>query len=344
MAFLNLSEVKAGVIETTTIKQKTFSCDLSPDWSTHNTLIPITQAYENGYYYTYFHYLSSKQTLFQTDPSVYAYKVTAKLNGYNGSSTIWTSPVLGTDSELKTGDCVFGSRLSYGATNTFWYVSNYSDVEVFFAFMSYMNSFSTETGEVFTCDVNYTYYVDFTIEPYYTSQLFEMEKDLQDEQNTIIQEGNDIAQEGNDIAQEGNQIAQEAADNQKNFFASFFDNLISSVTGLFVPSAEELDFLLDDLNSFFYQTFGFLYYPFDFLIRFFDVFLNSKADYGVTLTFPGFSLMGYQIWDDMEVPVIQGGTSFYYVFEYVRVGTGILLSVWFIQYLRRFFERTFGGN
>lgn len=124
------------------------------------------------------------------------------------------------------------------------------------------------------------------------------------------------------------------------FFGSFFQNLIDSVIHLFVPTAEEMGEIFDRLNTFFEEKFGFLYYPFDILIRLFDV-CTSNA--GTTLiTFPGFSIMGYQIWEDIEVDLLNSISM--NVFSYVRIATGILCLFWFINYLRDYFDKRFGGG
>lgn len=126
-----------------------------------------------------------------------------------------------------------------------------------------------------------------------------------------------------------------------DFFGSFFDNLINSVISVFVPSSEEMSGLFDELNQFFSDTFGFLYYPFEFIIKAFDIFLNSDSSTG--LTFPSFSIMGYEVWGKQTYDLASdelAGT----VFTYVRIGTGTLLSMAFVAYLRNFFDKRFGGG
>lgn len=125
-----------------------------------------------------------------------------------------------------------------------------------------------------------------------------------------------------------------------DFFGSFFDNLIDSIIGLFVPSAEEMESLFDRLNQFFSDTFGFLYAPFELIVSFFDA-LMIESD-TPELFFPGFSINGLQVWSDMYVS-IENEISVE-VFRYIRMVTGALMSFWFIQYLRNFFDKRFGGG
>lgn len=121
----------------------------------------------------------------------------------------------------------------------------------------------------------------------------------------------------------------------------FFDGFKDMITGLFVPSKEEMGDLFSQLDEFFNDKFGFLYYPFDFIIEAFNIFLEADSETGITL--PGFSIMGYQVWSDhtydiTSEPIV--GT----IFGYVRMGTGALLAMWFVNYLRNFFDKRFGGG
>lgn len=125
----------------------------------------------------------------------------------------------------------------------------------------------------------------------------------------------------------------------KEFFGSFFQNLIDSVIGLFVPGADEMSDLLGQLNDFFSEKFGFLYAPFDYLIQLIGVFTGSSGTTG--LTFPGFSLMGHEVWPEYTYD-IAGDPVAGKVLEYVRIGTGVLLAGWFIMYLQDFFKERFG--
>lgn len=127
----------------------------------------------------------------------------------------------------------------------------------------------------------------------------------------------------------------------KEFFGSFFQNLIDSVVHLFVPTTDEMKSLFDELNQFFSDRFGFLYYPFDFLIRAFNALMSPKTS--TALTFPGFSIMGQQVWDDITYDIASNQIA-NTVFTTVRIVTGVTLAVYFINYLRNFFDKRFGGG
>lgn len=125
----------------------------------------------------------------------------------------------------------------------------------------------------------------------------------------------------------------------KEFFGGFFQNLINSVISLFVPSSDEMSDLFGQLNDFFSEKFGFLYAPFDYLIQLIGVFTSSSGTTG--LTFPGFSLMGHEVWAEQTYDIASDSVAGQ-VLEYVRIGTGVLLAGWFIMYLQDFFKERFG--
>lgn len=127
-----------------------------------------------------------------------------------------------------------------------------------------------------------------------------------------------------------------------DFFDSFFDNLIDSIVGIFIPDDETMSALFDELEAFFEEKFGFLYYTFDFLTDLIDVFINTESG-STGLTLPGFEIMGYTVWEDTTYdltsePVVGE------IFGYVRVGTGVMLSAWFLMFLSNFFDKRFGGG
>lgn len=151
----------------------------------------------------------------------------------------------------------------------------------------------------------------------------------------------DSIQQGNQIAQDTNQVTKNIFERITEFFGSFFSNLINAVVSLFVPSAEEMSGLFNQLNQFFSDRFGFLYSPFNYLIRVMNVFLYSENS--TVLTFPGFSIMGYEVWSEMKYdiasdPVVGS------ICNHVRLGTGVLLVGYFFKYLQDFFKERFGSS
>lgn len=108
-----------------------------------------------------------------------------------------------------------------------------------------------------------------------------------------------------------------------------------------MPTTEEMGDLFNRLNDFFSDTFGFLYYPFDFIVDAFNIFLEADSETGLTI--PAFSIMGYEVWSDMTYD-IASDSLVGSIFGYVRMGTGAMLAMWFVNYLRNFFDKRFGGG
>lgn len=182
----------------------------------------------------------------------------------------------------------------------------------------------------------------FYIKPYYKYDSVSANIKDQTEQITgNLEEQKEIQQGQLEEQKEQTETQKGIASSIKEFFSSFFDNLINSIIHVIVPTKEEMGELFNRLNDFFAETFGFLYYPFDFIIDAFNIFLEADSETGLTL--PGFSIMGYEVWgnqtyDITSEPVVGE------IFGYVRMGTGAMLAMWFVNYLRNFFDKRFGGG
>lgn len=283
-----------------------------------------------------------------TDSKYYAYKIRvipkADSIKYSADYVTWSRLCIGEINDMYTGKMMLGQSSSSYQISEFWVESNYA-VRYYYlgnlAFMhsdSWMLSSSTNSGADISLNAQY----DIVITPYSYSSYMGENIGNQVTGNELAQKGNDLAQKGNDLAQEGNEIAQKTQDQQKSFFDSFFQDLFDTVIHLFIPTHEEMAELLGRLNDFFAEKFGFLYYPFDVLADLFDALIYT-GDPQTVFTFPGFSIMGYQVWDDIKVdlyayPIVKD------VFAKVRMVMGGFLSFLFIQYLRDFFEKRFGGG
>ncbi len=149
----------------------------------------------------------------------------------------------------------------------------------------------------------------------------------------------DSIQQGNQIAQDTNQVTKNIFERITEFFGSFFSNLINAVVSLFVPSADEMGGLFDQLNQFFHDRFGFLYAPFDYFILLCQTLLTDTSE--APLTFPGFSIMGYEIWPDIQVWDLMSNGHAGNILWYVRQVNGVLISLYFIVYVQRFFKEHF---
>lgn len=172
--------------------------------------------------------------------------------------------------------------------------------------------------------------------------------DISDKKTVTYQKPGEYVQneDGSFEWKEGETVTEDVNQEEQNGgILSLLGNLPKAIgdmlVGIIVPSSEEMSDLFNRLNDFFAETFGFLYYPFDFIIDAFNIFLEADSETGLTL--PGFSIMGYEVWgnqtyDLASEPVV--GT----IFGYVRMGTGAMLAMWFVNYLRNFFDKRFGGG
>lgn len=214
--------------------------------------------------------------------------------------------------------------------------------------VSYNFSYTPSTSSYLSFNLNSAEYVKVaelkTVEAVWTGTLsiegtvtFEYDRT----EKEIMEDINKDTTEIKEQAKEQTETQKGIFASIKEFFAGFFQNLIDSVIGLFVPSTEEMGGLFDELNQFFSDTFGFLYAPFDYLFRLVGVFTSSTGSTG--LTFPGFSIMGYEVWPDMTYDIANDPVAGK-VLEYVRMGTGVLLAGWFIMYLQDFFKERFGSG
>lgn len=63
-----------------------------------------------------------------------------------------------------------------------------------------------------------------------------------------------------------------------NFFSGFFSDFGAMLKNLFIPSSSDMQLLLEDMQVFFSEKFGFLWYPFDQAIQIVDAFSSGTAD------------------------------------------------------------------
>lgn len=178
---------------------------------------------------------------------------------------------------------------------------------------------------------------DYTMRIYDYAGKGVSDTDITDQTKAIT----DKITETNKKIEEGNKTTSNIFKSITDFFGSFFKNLINSVISLFVPTAAEMSGLFEQLNQFFSDRFGFLYAPFDYMIRLLGVFTSSTGSTGLTL--PGFSIMGYEVWGDQTYD-LASDPLVGKICEYVRTGTGILLAGYFIMYLQNFFKERFGSG
>mgnify|MGYP003293155396 CR=1 FL=1 len=323
-----------------------------------NWNIDSSMYYENTDSQSVFWYKGKNLTLFTSSSDFYGYQIQVSRT----SSTVNTSEsarqkfwCIGTAGQLMQGENRGGTITS--TSFTAWVPTNNSIQSVHMAPMyQFSHSFdldydgALEDGDDLVAydewgsyEINAKYTVKYTgykTKSAYDSAMNEIKTELEDQ----TEELGDINTELDNQTEE----LEEQTETQKGilstisgFFGSFFDNLKNSVIGLFVPSKEEMGELFNRLNQFFSDTFGFLYYPFDVFVRFVEVITTSESE--VVLTLPGFSIMGHTVWEDItynfgRVTLLQN------IGEYAKIGSGAIIVFAFINYLRNFFDKRFGGG
>lgn len=138
----------------------------------------------------------------------------------------------------------------------------------------------------------------------------------------------------------GNEIAQETQEQEKKFFDGFFGNLVESLVGVFVPEDGYFSDYFNRLNDFFSDKFGFLYSPIDIMVQFFGLFINIGD--APELTFPGFSIMGYTVWEPVTVNWEELVSAFG-LFDYIRVGGDAIIVISFLNFVSKKYEEVVGS-
>ena len=308
-----------------------------------NTALPVefeATGYDSSIYdYAFFYRYFGISTLFTPDKDHYAYRIVFEPNNlsYSGYGYNWLRYVVGTTGEIGGGTGVYGGLFSSSSSPNVWYVTDGSDLPVRAAVMGYFYM-----GAGSNCSISLSASINYTVYSYTKEEYASAIKDSIDDGNDLIEEGNKLQEDANKLQKEENETSKGILSSITDFFSSFFDNLINSIISIFVPSSEEMGALFDRLNQFFSDTFGFLYYPFEFLIQAFDVFIGSSTDVP-SLTFPEFSIMGYKVWDSQAV-TFEDNEIALNLFSSIRMVSGVILSFAFVNYLRVFFDKRFGGG
>lgn len=301
--------------------------------------------YSSGYY------LGGQQSLFTTSSDAYYYSVRLDISNqaYSSNQVRWARYVIGTYTDIINGTAQIGGWVNGTNTVNKNIMNDFRSEPIYLAVLvSYYTSLSDRTvdGEKNEynqyASVSFSADIDVTYTPYYLDEgTGDITAEL-DEQTDELKDVNTELNSQTTQMKEQTTTQKSMLSKMTNFFGSFFDNLKNAVIGLFVPSEEEMKGLFDRLMDFFNDTFGFLFYPFDFIIRLVDLFIDSE-NMSTTVTFPGFSIMGMQVWDTMEFDITEYDVTVQ-VFGLVRLVTGAIISFGFINYLRKFFDKRFGGG
>lgn len=311
-------------------------------------------SWNNNYWY-----LGKRVSLFTSSASYYGYKVTFTLKtdtrtNYDAdycSRAFW---LVGTPTDLYNGS--FASGNIGAASFTAWVPTNNSVQNIhlapYFKFTSWEWFYAD--SELDTHFNYYDIYNIFTVsytgyktETEYENAMSTIQAELSNQTSELVEQNNKLDKQTEELENQTAEL-EEQTETQKGifasiqeFFGSFFQNLIDSIVGLFVPSTDEMKELFDRLMDFFNERFGFLFYPFDFFIRIVELFMDSDGG-STAITFPGFSIMGYQIWNDTTFDLTEY-EMIVDLFGYVRMLTGLFISVGFINYLKNKYDRVIRG-
>lgn len=325
------------------------------------SLIYETNSYYVGdiqYVKTYFYQVATYTFVTYCSEEAYATEVRLHptgTNAFTGNAYVtWGRTCFGTLSDIFSSEAQLGRTLGASTDSVFVYINDHTPIGLYigamincYALTKFISDDSTSL--IGTPKIDYYQGYDVTVTSYFTKDAYEdSTADAVYQQTVILEEQLETDKANLEEQQKQTEQMEEQTETQKGIFASitdffggFFDNLINSIIGIFVPSSDEMSELFDELNNFFSDTFGFLYYPFEFLIKAFDALMTDSSD--TALTLPGFSIMGYEIWSEQKFDISTLGVAVD-VFKYVRIGTGAFLALAFVNYLRDFFDKRFGGG
>ena len=196
-------------------------------------------------------------------------------------------------------------------------------------------------------------YADITVIEDYTGDIMQYDN-LEDvpsvdgyfaEQNTTIinQSQTQIQNQEiqNQLQTEQNQLQQESNEQNKNFMDNFFGNLGNTVLSWIVPSSEQITTFFDEVNAWFSDRLGFVWYPFDLAYQLVSAF--AQGDANTNFKVPGFTLnfQGQQltIWQPLEVDIDAFG-----IFQYVRFFTSTILVCGVIKMAIDKWDEWIGGH
>ena len=153
--------------------------------------------------------------------------------------------------------------------------------------------------------------------------------------------------------EEGQQEQQQQHEETKGLLGSIIDGILALpqkiidllsdlLKALFVPDGEFIQSWVSDLQAWFEQKFGVLALPFTLMTTLISAFSSSSSD--VSLVFPSFSLMGYEVWSDQVVDLGQILRPVEPLVVGIRMVMGVILIGAFIKYLQSLYDKVLGVN
>lgn len=143
------------------------------------------------------------------------------------------------------------------------------------------------------------------------------------------------------LLQESNETSKNIFDKISDFFNGFFDNLGNTVLGWIVPSSEQLTEFLNEVNAWFSERLGFIWYPFSLAIDMVTAFAGGESSSTFNIPALELSLMGnkYKIWDSMNIDM-----DAFDIFKYVRYFTSVILVAGVVKLAYDKWDEWIGGH
>lgn len=107
------------------------------------------------------------------------------------------------------------------------------------------------------------------------------------------------------------------------FFGSFFDNITSAISGLFIPDDGYFEDYFSRLNDFFSEKLGMLYAPVDMLVELLETISGSSGSSGIV--FPKLEFDGYVIIEEQTVDLQSVADNFDGLQDALYFGTDVLM-------------------
>lgn len=107
-----------------------------------------------------------------------------------------------------------------------------------------------------------------------------------------------------------------------NFFSGFFSNFGNMLKDLFIPTKEQMQSLFADMESFFSDKLGFLWFPFDLAITIVETFTYGDADSIITVPPISINILGgLDLYEGGQFDMDATG-----IFPYVRMVSSLVLA------------------
>lgn len=170
--------------------------------------------------------------------------------------------------------------------------------------------------------------------------------------NKLVEQGNKIDSTLNEqleVEKEQNETTKNIFEKISDFFGSFFDNIISTVVHLIIPTEEELQAFLQEIQDWFSAKLGFIWTPFDLAIRLVHFFTDtapapgarSASDAIFIVPALNLNIQGttYEIWPEFTTNMDEFG-----IFSFVRKVGDIILVIMVTKLAVSKWDEWIGGH